>query len=143
MASVITTDDVMMFATTNSKAAINARPAGVQRPAYYIDDYVDVVEEFLPYNNRPHGKGWIVGACVTGNGTIVDVAYFKAYDDGLTILPYDYPMKVVDEITQSFGRFHRSIPFKAVTRLPILIGRRDIPIAKRVQTTPTRLDADI
>ena len=112
MASVITTDDEIMFATIKSKAAIAVRPAEDQRPAYYIDDYVNVVEELLPYNNRPHGKGWIVSACVTGTGTIVNVVYFKAYDDGLTILPDDYPMKLVDEITQSFGRFHRSITFK-------------------------------
>ena len=132
-----------MFAATNGKVAIAARPSEDKHPAYYINDYVDAVEYLLPNNNRTRGKGWIVSARGTGTGTIVDVAYCKAYDDGPTILPDYYPQKVVDEITQSFGRVHRSIPFKAVTRLPMLIGRRDIPKAKRVRTTPTRLHADL
>ena len=143
MASSITTDDTRMFAATNGKAAISARPAEDQRPAYYFDDYVDVVEDLSPNNNRPHGKVWIVGARGTGTGTIVDVAYCKAYDDGPTILPNYYPLKGVDEITQSFGRVHRSILFKSVTILPILIGRRDITKAKHVRTNPTSIDADL
>ena len=86
-------------------------------------------------------KGWIVGACRTGTGTIVDVAYCKAYDDVQTILPDDYPLNIVDEITQSFGRVLRSISFKSLMRFPILIGRKDIPTSKHVRNTPTRLDA--
>ena len=57
------------------------------------------MEYFSPNNNRPRSKGWIVGARGTGTGTIVYVDYCKAYDDGPTILPDDYPMKGVDEIT--------------------------------------------
>ena len=57
------------------------------------------MEEFLPNKNRPRGKGWIVVARGTGTGTIFYVDYCKAYDDGPTILPDDYPMKGVDEIT--------------------------------------------
>ena len=37
-----------MFAATNGKSVIIARPAEDQQPAYYLDDYVDVVEEFSP-----------------------------------------------------------------------------------------------
>ena len=44
MASSITTDDARMFSATNGKAAISARTAEDQRPDYYLDDYVDVVE---------------------------------------------------------------------------------------------------
>ena len=122
MAYSVTTDDARIFATTNGKASIAARPVEGQRPDYYLDDYVDVVEDFLPNNNCPHGKGWIVGARSTVTDTVVGVAYCKAYDDGPMILPDDSPMKGVDEIMQSFGRVYISIPFKSVTISPILIG---------------------
>ena len=52
-------------------------------------------------------------------------------------------MKGVDEITELLGRVHRNIPFMVVTRLPMLIERRDIPTPKRIRTTPTRLDSDL
>ena len=141
MASSITTHDSRIFSATNGKAAIAARPSKDQRPAYYLDDYDDVVEAFLLNKNRPHVKGWIVGACRTGTGTIVDVAYCKAYDDGPTLLPDDYPLRVVDKITQSFRRVHISISFKAVMIFPMLIGQKDILTYKRVRNNPTRLDS--
>ena len=99
MTSSITTDDTRMFEATNRKAGIAARPAKDQRRAYYLNDYVDVVEYFSLKNNRTHGKGWIVSAHGTGTGTIIDIAYCEAYDDGPTIMPNDYPLKRVDEIT--------------------------------------------
>ena len=77
MDSPITTDDARMFAATNGKASIAARPVKYQRPYYYLGDYVVVVEDFSPNNNRPRGKGWIVGARGTGTGTIVYVDYCK------------------------------------------------------------------
>ena len=69
MASSVTTDDARMFFATNVKVAIAARPAKDQWPAYYLDDYVDVVEYFSPNNSFSNGKGWIVGARGTGTGT--------------------------------------------------------------------------
>ena len=116
MASSITNNDARIFSATNRKDDIDAHPAEDQRPEYYLDEYVDVVEDFFLKNNCSHDKGWIVGARGTGTGKIVDVDYCKAYDDDQTILTSDYPLKGVDEITQIFGRFHRIIPFKSATR---------------------------
>ena len=56
VASSITIDDASIFSATNGKAAITARPSEDQWPAYYLDDYVYVVLDFLSNNNHPRGK---------------------------------------------------------------------------------------
>jgi hypothetical protein len=127
-----------MFQVTQGKPAVAPRPLEDMKPYYSLDDYVEVQADASPGNNRPPGRGRVVAARGTGTGTIVDVAYDKAFDDGVPVLPDGHPLKgAAAEL--GMGRVHRNVPFSDVTRVPDIIGRGIIPTAKRQRRSVERL----
>lgn len=121
MRSQVSADSSLLFRGTEGKPAVSfATTEGA--PYYYQAEYVEVAADTSPTNNRPYGRGYVVDARGTGTGTIVDVVYQKAYDDGATVgIPTLHPLNA---IRHELGRVHRGVPFGHVTRVPMVSPTR-------------------
>ena len=128
MRGQVSADASVLFRATEGKPVVSAIVED-SRPYFAQAEYVEVAADTSPNQNRPYGKGYVVDARGTGTGTIVDVVYQKAYDDGATVgVPSAHPLNA---IRHELGRVHKSVPFSHVTRVPMVHAT---PPAKRQRT---------
>ena len=122
MRSQVSADASVLFRGTEGKPVVCVLELEDAQPYYSLAEYVEITADTSPNNNRPYGKGYVVNARGTGTGTIVDVVYQKAYDDGATVgVAHTHPLNA---IRHELGRLHKNVPFAHVTRVPMMSPTR-------------------